>query len=87
MPRRRPMLDMLRPTMVIRAQAFRKGIFGSSSFWRVIAVMIIGKRLMKQWFGRSPEVIEINTMKGGGHVMEIRTFEKANRRERRRGAA
>jgi hypothetical protein len=80
------MLDMLRPTMVIRAQAFRKGIFGSSRFWRTVAVMIIGKRLLKRNFGRSPQIVEVATMKGGGHWMEIRTYEPETRRARRRRA-
>jgi hypothetical protein len=87
MPRRRPMLDMMRPTMVIRAQAFRKGIFGSNKFWRTIAVMIIGKRLLKNYFGRKPEIIEVAVLRGGGHVMDIRTYSPTSRRGRRRSAA
>ena len=84
MARRRPMLDMMRPTLVIRAQAFRKGIFGSSRFWRTIAMMIIGKRVLKHYFGREPEIVEVSTMKGGGHRMEIRTYPPEGRRARRR---
>ena len=87
MARRRPMLDMMRPTMVIRAQAFRKGIFGSNRFWRTIAMVIIGKRVMKRYFGREPEIIEVSTLKGGGHWMEIRTYGPEARRARRREAS
>ena len=86
MARRRPMLDMMRPTMVIRAQAFRKGLFGSSTFWRTIAYGIIGKRLLKRYFGREPEIIEVATMKGGNHWMEVRTIAPQSRRARRRAA-
>ncbi len=86
MPRRRSMLDMMRPTMVIRAQAFRKGIFGSSRFWRTIAYAIIGKRVLKRYFGREPEIIEVSTMKGGNHWMDIRTYDQQSRRARRRSA-
>ena len=80
------MLDMMRPTMVIRAQAFRKGLFGSSRVWRMIAYTIIGKRVLKRYFGREPEIIEVSTMKGGNHWMEIRTIAPQSRRTRRRAA-
>ena len=78
------MLDMMRPTMVIRAQAFRKGLFGPSRFWRTIAYGIIGKRLIKRYFGREPEIIEVARLKGGSHWMEIRTYDPQSRRARRR---
>ena len=78
------MLDMMRPTMVIRAQAFRKGLFGSSRVWRFIAYGIIGKRLLKRYFGREPEIIEVSRLKGGNHWMEIRTYDPQSRRARRR---
>jgi hypothetical protein len=87
MPRRRPMLDMMRPAMVIRAQAFRKGIFGSSRLWRTVAILIIGKRFMKRAFGRTPQIVDVSTLKGGGHWMEIRTYGPETRRARRRAAS
>ena len=86
MPRRRSMLDMMRPTVIIRAQAFRKGLFGPSRFWRTIAYAIIGKRLLKRYLGREPEIIEVSRMKGGNHWMEIRTYDQQSRRTRRRSA-
>ena len=86
MARRRPMLDMMRPTLVIRAQAFRKGLFGSSRFWRSIAWMIIGKRVLKRLFGREPEIVDVSTLKGEGHWMEIRTYAPESRRARRSAA-
>ena len=86
MARRRPMLDMMRPTMVIRAQAFRKGLFGSSRIWRAVAFAIIGKRVVKRYFGREPEIIEVATLKGGNHWMQIRTYDPQSRRARRRAA-
>jgi len=87
MARRRPMLDMMRPALMIRAQAFRKGLLGGSSFWRAVAMLLIGKRLLKRLFGRAPEIIDVSTMKGGGHVMEIRTYPPEARRARRRAAS
>ena len=81
------MLDMMRPTMVIRAQAFSKGILGSNRLWRTVAVLIIGKRVLKRYFGREPQVVEVSTLKGGGHWMEIRTFGPEAKRARRRTAS
>jgi hypothetical protein len=86
MSRRRPVLDMMRPTAVIRAQAFRKGLLGKNAFWRAVAVLMISKRVMKRTFGRSPEIVEVATLKGGGHRMEIRTYAPESRRARRRAA-
>jgi hypothetical protein len=86
MARRRPVLDMMRPTMVIRAQAFRKGLFGPSRVWRTVAYLIIGKRVIKRYFGREPEIIEVATLKGGNHWMEIRTYRPESRRARRSAA-
>jgi len=80
------MLDMMRPTMVIRAQAFRKGLFGPSRFWKTVAYMIIGKRVLKKYLGREPEIVDVSTMKGGEHWMEIRTITPVSRRARRRAA-
>jgi hypothetical protein len=87
MARRRPVLDMMRPTAVIRAQAFRKGLLGKNVFWRTIAMVLIGKRIVKRLFGREPEIIDVSTMKGGGHWMEIRTYGPEARRARRREAS
>jgi hypothetical protein len=86
MPRRRPMLDMMRPAVVIRAQAFRKGLLGGNRLWRTVAMILIGRRVMKRLFGREPEIIEVATLKGGGHWIEVRTYGPESRRARR-GAA
>ena len=86
MARRRPVLDMMRPTLIIRAQAFRKGLLGNNPFWRTIAMVLIGKRILKRVFGHEPEIVEVTTMKGGDHWMEIRTYGPESRRARRRAA-
>ena len=65
---------------------FIKGIFGSSRIWRMIAYTIIGKRVLKRYFGREPEIIDVSRMKGDNHWMEIRTYDRQSRRARRRSA-
>lgn len=78
---------MLHPATYIRFQAFRKGVMRRQAFWRTIAIFIYGSRLMKRFFGKQPEVVEVATMKGGGHWMEIRTYGPQSRRARRREAS
>ena len=55
--------------------------------WRSVALIIYGRRLMKHFFGRKPEVLEVAKMKGGGHWMEIRTIGPQGRRARGREAS
>ena len=78
---------MLHPATYIRIQAFRKGVMRRQAFWRTIALIIYGRRLTKRLFGRQPQVVDVSTMKGGGHWMEIRTYSPQARRASRRGAS
>ena len=87
MARRTTAPSMLHPATFIRIQAFRKGVMRRQAFWRTIAVVLYGSRLMKRLFGRQPQVVEVATMKGGGHWMEIRTYGPQGRRGRRREAS
>jgi hypothetical protein len=77
----------LRPTVVIRRRAIYKGILGNSRFWRTVAIVMVGTQTFRRLFGRNPEVVEVVRLKGGGHLMQIATYDKPSRRERRRGAA
>ena len=87
MARRTPIAPMLHPATYIRIQAFRKGVMRRQAFWRTIALIIYGRRLTKRLFGRQPQVVDVSTMKGGGHWMEIRTYDPQARRASRRGAS
>jgi hypothetical protein len=71
---------------MIRRKALRAGIFGSSRFWKVVAYTMFGTRALRRAFGKHPEVLEIATMKGPGHIMQIETFPRLSRRQRRRAA-
>ena len=86
MARRSPTATMLHPATLIRVQAFRKGVMRQNAFWRTIAMVIYGRRLLKRLFGHEPKVVEVSTLKGGGHWMEIRTYGPEARRARRRDA-
>ena len=81
-----PLPPTLRPAFVIRRKALRQGLFGSSRFWKLVAYGMLGRQFLKRFFGKRPEVIEVATLKGAGHVMRVETMPWQSRRERRRGA-
>jgi hypothetical protein len=75
-----------RPSVIIRSKALRRGIFGPSTLWKVIAAIVFGRSTLKKIFGRNEEVLEIAKLQGGGRVMQIETFKAPTRRQRRRAA-
>ncbi|MEP1125684.1 MAG: hypothetical protein ABJH68_17525 [Ilumatobacter sp.] len=54
-----------RPAYVIRQTALRKGVFGPSLFWKVIAGWVFGKSTIKKFFGKQPE--NLGTWKVGSN--------------------
>lgn len=75
-----------RPSVLIRAKALRRGIFGPSIFWKVVAGVVFGRSTLKKIFGRNEEVLERATLKGGGRLMQIETIKAPSRRQRRKAA-
>ena len=58
--RRRPALSV-----VIQRRALQRGVFGSSSFWRAIAVVVFGRRLLKKLFGKNPDYLGTERLEAG----------------------
>jgi hypothetical protein len=75
-----------RPSVVIRSKALRRGVFGPSTMWKVVAAVVFGRSTLKKIFGRNEEVLEVAKLRGGGRVMQIETIKAPTRRERRRAA-
>ena len=75
-----------RPSVVIRSKALRKGVFGPSIMWKVIAGIVFGRSTLRKVFGRNEEVLEVATLKGGGRLIQVETFEAPTRRQRRKSA-
>lgn len=75
-----------RPSVIVRSKALRQGIFGASTFWKVVAAVVFGRRTLKKLFGRNEQVLEKAVLKGGGRLMQIETIKAPSRRERRRAA-
>lgn len=75
-----------RPSVIVRSKALRQGIFGPSTFWKVVAAVVFGRRTLKKIFGRNEEVLDKAVLKGGGRLMQIETIKAPSRRQRRRAA-
>jgi hypothetical protein len=74
---------MLRPSVLIRRKALYAGFLGTSTFWKVVGVVVFGKRTITKFFGRQPEVIDVSRL-GPGRVMQLVTAKPVTRRRRRR---
>ena len=70
----------LRPSVLIRRKAMYSGIFGQSTFWKVIAVWVFGKASIKKFFGKNVEVIDTAKL-GSGRYMQLATAKPVTRRE------
>ncbi len=75
-----------RPSVIIRTKALRRGIFGPSVFWKLVAGVVFGRSTVKKLFGKNEQVLERATLKGGGRLMQIETFKAPSRRQRRKAA-
>ena len=55
----------LRPAVIIRRNALRKGLLGPSMFWKVVAAWVFGKTSIKKFFGKQPD--KLGTWKVGSN--------------------
>lgn len=72
-----------RPSVVIRRNAMQLGVFGTSRFWKVVAVGLFGRKAIKKVFGRTPQNLGIRTL-GVGSLLTVAVFKPMTRRERKR---
>ena len=73
----------LRPSVLIRRKAMYSGIFGQSTFWKIVAAWVFGKASIKKFFGKNPEVIDAARL-GSGRYMQLATAKPVTRRELKR---
>ena len=74
---------VLRPSLVIRRKALYDGIFGPSTLWKAVAILVFGRSTLKKLLGKNPELIEVAKLDGPGHFMQIRTLPPSARRTKR----
>ncbi len=75
-----------RPSVIVRTKALRRGVFGPSTMWKLVAAVVFGRSTLKKVFGKNVEVLGVAKLKGGGHLMQVETIKAPTRRERRRAA-
>ena len=73
----------LRPSVVIRRKAMRLGILGPSSFWKVVAVFVFGRKTLKKFFGKTPDDLGTRTI-GVGSFISVAVLTPLTRKERKR---
>ena len=74
---------VLRPSLIIRRRALYDGVFGHSTVWKLVAVLVFGRSTLKKVFGKQAELIDVAKLEGPGHVMQIRTLPPSARRGKR----
>ncbi len=72
-----------RPGVLIRRHALYKGVFGPSMLWKVIAVIVFGKRTLKKAFGKNEQFLGTEKLVGGQFV-RIESIKPTTRRDRKR---
>jgi hypothetical protein len=73
----------LRPSIYVRRTAIRRGLFGPSTFWRVVAVGVLGKGVLRRLLGTGPDYLGRRRL-GVGHAMSIAVVAPMTRKERKR---
>ncbi len=70
----------LRPSFVIRRNAMRKGVLGSSMLWKVVAAVVFGRGAAKKVFGKHPESLGKRTI-GIGSVITVAAAAPMSRKQ------
>ena len=53
------------PSMLVVRRAMFDGLFGDSRFWKVLAFVIIGRRMLQRIMGSEPRVIAVERIRPG----------------------
>lgn len=73
----------LRPAVIIRRNAIRKGLLGPSLLWKVVAAGVFGRSTLKKVFGKNDE--PLGTWKvGGNNFVNVLNAKPPSRKERKR---
>jgi hypothetical protein len=73
----------LRPSFIVRRNAMRKGLLGPSTFWKVIAVVVLGRGTLKRVFGRHPDRFGTRIIRPG-HVITVAAALPLTRKQAKR---
>jgi hypothetical protein len=72
-----------RPSVVVRRKAARRGVLGTSSMWKGVAVFVFGANALRSAMGKRPERIDRIRLRQGERLT-ISTIKPMSRREQKR---
>ncbi|CAN5651245.1 hypothetical protein BH24ACT5_BH24ACT5_31270 [soil metagenome] len=64
----------LSPAYLVRRRAISKGLLGGNSVWRTVALVMLGRRVLRRLRGAEPEVIYTDQL-GQGRLLQIETID------------
>ncbi len=56
---------LLRPSVIVRQHALRKGVLGGNKTWMIIAVFAYSPRLLRRLFGRAEVTVAREPLRSG----------------------
>lgn len=82
--RRGSLFSYLRPFAIIRRKAINQGLFGPSTAWKIVALIVFGGKKLQDTIGRREQVVTIEKMEPG-QTMILRTIKPLSRAEKKAG--
>lgn len=84
--------SVLRPSYYIRRASINKGLFGDDRFWRMVFILMTGRKVLRKLMGSEAEVVALEKLKPGQFVrieaIDPRTLDpKTKSRRGSRGAS
>ena len=73
---------VISPTYTLRRNAMFKGFIGGSRGWMAVGVALYGPKLMKKWFGRTPQYLSTERLQPG-QAVRIEAIPPMTRSDRR----
>lgn len=74
---------LFRPKYILRRYAVRKGVFGPSTVWKLVAVGVVLHRALGDTFGRKPDRLGRRTL-SAGQVLSIAVVAPMGRKQAKR---
>lgn len=74
---------LLSPTYLVRQNALYQGVFGSSRFWKAVAIVVFGRGVFRRLFGKHPDHLGVETLRAGQSVTITSIPPPPSRRRRR----
>ena len=82
--------SVLRPSYYIRRASINKGLFGDDRFWRVVFILMTGRKVLRKLMGSEAEFVALEKLKPGQFVrveaIDPETLDP-KKKSRRRGKA